>query len=98
MNKFTKYELQNMIKLIKKEIAQIDVNYNYSLNSFYYYYIYNIYNYFYNYLDRKEELLNQIDKMELEILYKDDNEKYIKSNKLQIRDPLKYSRRKLLYM
>ena len=98
MNKFTKYELQNMIKLAKKEITQIDVNHNYSLNSFYYYYIYNIYNYFYNYLDRKEELLNEINKLELEILYKDDNEKYIKSNKLQERDPLKYSRKKLLSM
>jgi hypothetical protein len=98
MDKFTKYELQTMIKLAKKEITQIDTNYNYSLNNFYYYYIYNIYNYFYNYLDRKEKLLNQIDQMELEILYKDDNEKYIKSNKLQIRDPLKYSRIKLLSM
>ena len=93
-----KNELQNMIKLKKNEIIQIDTNYNYSLNSFYYYYIYNIYNYFYNYQDRKEDLLNEINKLELEILYKEDDEKYIQSNKLQARDPLKYSINKLLCM
>ena len=91
-----KNELQNMIKLKKNEIIQIDANYNYSSNSFFYYYIYNIYNYFYNYQDRKEELLNEINKLELEILYEEDNEKYIKSNKLQEKDPLKYSINKLL--
>ena len=91
-----KYELQNKIKLLKKEIIKIDTNYNYSSNCFFYYYIYNIYNYFYNYLDRKEKLLNEINKLELEILYKEDDEKYIKSNKLQAKDPLKYSRNKLL--
>ena len=91
-----KYELQNKLKLLKKEIVKIDANYNYSSNSFFYYYVYNIYDYFYNYLDRKEELLNEINKLELEILYKEDNEKYIKSNKLQTRDPLKYSDKKLL--
>ena len=91
-----KYELQNIIKLKKNEIIQIDANYNYSSNSFFYYYIYNIYDYFYNYQDRKEELLNEINKLELEILYEEDNEKYIKSNKLQIRYPLKYSINKLL--
>jgi hypothetical protein len=91
-----KNELQNMIKLKKNEIIQIDTNYNYSSNSFFYYYIYNIYNYFYNYLDRKEELLNEINKLELEILYKEDDEKYIKSNKLHTKDPLKYSINKLL--
>ena len=93
-----KYELQNMIKLAEKEIKIIDADYNYSLNIFFYYYIYNIYNYFYNYLDRKQELLNEIDKIKLEILYKDDDEKNQISSKLQIRDPLKYSRRKLLSM
>ena len=93
-----KYELQNIIKLKKNEIIQIDANYNYSSNSFFYYYIYNIYNYFYNYQNRKEELLNEINKLELDILYEEDNEKYIKSNKLQAKDPLKYSRRKLLSM
>ena len=87
-----------MIKLAEKEIKIIDADYNYSLNSFFYYYIYNIYNYFYNYLDRKQELLNEIDKIKLEILYKDDDEKNQISSKLQIRDPLKYSRRKLLSM
>ena len=91
-----KNELQNMIKLKKNEIIQIDTNYNYSSNSFFYYYIYNIYNYFYNYLDKKEDLLNEINKLELEILYKEDDEKYIQSNKLQTRDPLKYSINKLL--
>ena len=91
-----KYELQNIIKLKKNEIIQIDANYNYSLNSFYYYYVYNIYNYFYNYQDRKQELLNEINKLELEILYKEDDKKYIQSNKLQARDPLKYSINKLL--
>jgi len=91
-----KNELQNMIKLKKNEIIQIDTNYNYSSNSFFYYYIYNIYNYFYNYQDRKEDLLNEINKLELKILYKEDDEKYIKSNKLHIRDPLKYSINKLL--
>ena len=91
-----KNELQNKIKLLKNEIIQIDTNYNYSSNSFFYYYIYNIYNYFYNYQDRKEELLNEINKLELEILYKEDDEKYIKSNKLQENDPLKYSINKLL--
>ena len=93
-----KYELQNTIKLLKKEIVKIDTNYNYSLNSFYYYYVYNIYNYFYNYQDRKQELLNEINKLELEILYKEDDKKYIQSNKLQARDPLKYSINKLLCM
>jgi len=91
-----KYELENIIKLKKNEIVKIDTNYNYSLNSFFYYYIYNIYNYFYNYLDKKEDLLNEINKLELEILYEEDNEKYIKSNKLQEKDPLKYSINKLL--
>jgi hypothetical protein len=91
-----KYELENIIKLKKNEIVKIDANYNYSSNSFFYYYIYNIYNYFYNYQDRKEDLLNEINKLELEILYKEDNEKYMKSNKLQTRDPLKYSINKLL--
>ena len=91
-----KNELQNKIKLLKNEIIQIDANYNYSSNSFFNYYIYNIYNYFYNYQDRKQELLNEINKLELEILYKEDDAQYIKSNKLQERDPLKYSINKLL--
>ena len=91
-----KNELQNKIKLLKNEIIQIDANYNYSSNSFFNYYIYNIYNYFYNYQDRKQELLNEINKLELEILYKEDDAQYIKSNKLQEKDPLKYSINKLL--
>ena len=88
-----KNELQNKLKLKKNEIVKIDANYNYSSNSFFYYYVYNIYDYFYNYLDRKEELLNEINKLELEILYKEDNEKYIKSSKLQARDRLPSGKR-----
>ena len=50
--------------------------------------------YFYDYSERRNELIEQIEQIKLEILYNEDREKNINSAKLQIRDPLRYSRKK----
>lgn len=87
MENITKDEyirLSDAIKNIQHEIYLIDNKSVYML----------FMSYFYDYSERKKELLEQIEQLKLEILYIKDREKNINSAKLQIRDPLRYSRKK----
>jgi hypothetical protein len=84
MEYLTKKELEKMIKDMQNEINIIDNKSIFML----------LKSYFYDYSERKKELLEQIEQIKLEILYNEDREKNINSAKLHIRDPLKYSRKK----
>jgi hypothetical protein len=84
MEYLTKKELEKMITDIQNEIYIID---NKSIFMVFM-------SYFYDYSERRNELIEQIEHIKLEILYNEDREKNINSAKLQIRDPLRYSRKK----
>jgi hypothetical protein len=84
MEYLTKKELEKMITDMENEIYIID---NKSIFMVFM-------SYFYDYSARRNELIEQIEQIKLEILYNEDREKNINSAKLQIRDPLKYSRKK----
>ena len=84
MEYLTKKELEKMITNIQNEIYIID---NKSIFMVFM-------SYFYDYSARRNELIEQIEQIKLEILYNEDREKNINSAKLQIRDPLRYSRKK----
>lgn len=84
MEYLTKKELEEMIKNIEREIYMIDNKSVYML----------LLSYFYDYSERRNELIEQIEQIKLEILYNEDRQKNINSAKLHFRDPLKYSRKK----
>ena len=84
MEYLTKKELEKMIKDIENEINLID---NKSILML-------LTSYFYDYSERRNELLEQIEQIKLEILYNEDRQKNINSAKLHLRDPLRYSRKK----
>ena len=84
MEHLTKKELEKMIKDIEHEIYIIDNKSVYML----------LLSYFYDYSERRNELIEQIEQIKLEILYNEDRQKNINSAKLHLRDPLKYSRKK----
>jgi hypothetical protein len=84
MEHLTKKQLEKMIKDIQTEINIID---NKSILMLFM-------SYFYDYSERRNELLEQIEQIKLEILYNEDRQKNINSAKLHIRDPLRYSRKK----
>jgi len=84
MEHLTKKELEKMIKDIEHEIYIIDNKSVYML----------LLSYFYDYSERREQLIEQIEQIKLEILYNEDRQKNINSAKLHLRDPLKYSRKK----
>ena len=84
MEYLTKKELEEMIKNIEREIYMIDNKSVYML----------LLSYFYDYSERRNELIEQIEQIKLEILYNEDRQKNINSAKLHLRDPLKYSRKK----
>ena len=84
MDYLTKKELEKMIKDIEHEIYIIDNKSVYML----------LLSYFYDYSERRNELIEQIEQIKLEILYNEDRQKNINSAKLHIRDPLRYSRKK----
>lgn len=84
MEYLTKKELKKMITDIQNEIYIID---NKSIFMVFM-------SYFYDYSERRNELIEQIEQIKLEIIYNEDREKNINSAKLQIRDPLRYSRKK----
>jgi len=75
--------LKKQILLLQKEIAIID---NKSIYSFSYY--------FYNEGERREQLVNQINHLVLEIEYINDSEKRAKYKQMRDRDPLKKCRRR----
>jgi len=83
-NYLTKNELEKMIKDIEHEIYIIDNKSIFML----------LMSYFYDYSERREELVFQIEQIKLEILYNEDRQKNINSSKLHLRDPLRYSRKK----
>jgi hypothetical protein len=76
--------LKRQILLLQKEIAIID---NKSIYSFSYY--------FYNDGERREQLVNQINQLNLEIQYINDSEKRAKYKQMRDRDPLKKGRNRL---
>jgi hypothetical protein len=84
MEHLTKKELEKMIKDIEHEIYIIDNKSVYML----------LLSYFYDYSERRNELIEQIEQIKLEILYNEDRQKNINSAKLHLRDPLRYSRKK----
>jgi hypothetical protein len=84
MEHLTKNQLEKMIKDIQTEINIID---NKSI-------LILLMSYFYDYSERRNELLEQIEQIKLEILYNEDRQKNINSAKLHLRDPLRYSRKK----
>ena len=84
MEHLTKKQLEKMIKDIQTEINIID---NKSILMLFM-------SYFYDYSERRNELLEQIEQIKLEILYNEDRQKNINSAKLHLRDPLRYSRKK----
>ena len=84
MEDLTKKQLEKMIKDMQTEINIID---NKSILMLFM-------SYFYDYSERRNELLEQIEQIKLEILYNEDRQKNINSAKLHIRDPLRYSRKK----
>jgi hypothetical protein len=84
MEHLTKNQLEKMIKDIQTEINIIDNKSIYML----------FMSYFYDYSERRGELIEQIEQIKLEILYNEDRQKNINSAKLHLRDPLRYSRKK----
>lgn len=84
MEYLTKKELEKMIKDIEHEIYIIDNKSIFML----------FMSYFYDYSERRNDLLEQIGQIKLEILYNEDRQKNINSAKLHLRDPLRYSRKK----
>lgn len=76
--------LKKQILLLQKEIAIID---NKSIYSFSYY--------FYNDGERREQIVNKINQLNLEIQYINDSEKHAKYKPMRDRDPLKKGRNRL---
>jgi uncharacterized protein YydD (DUF2326 family) len=85
MEHLTNKELEEMISNIEHEIYIID---NKSICM-------RLTSYFYDYSKKKNQLLEEIEKLELEILYNEDRQKNINSSKLHVKDPLRYSLKKL---
>ena len=86
MEKMTKQELEVMLKNTNKEILNIDYN---TIYSFFYFFNKN--------MDKKrEELVELSKKIQLEIMYREDDEKRLKYEAIRKADPLKNSRRKIM--
>ena len=78
ISNMSKRELQQLLITIQNQIQVIDSK---SIYSFSYYY--------YNEGAKRDELVKQIKAIELEILYKEDDEQFIKYKPMKNRDPLK---------
>jgi hypothetical protein len=74
----SKSKLKELLITIQNQIQVIDSK---SIYSFSYYY--------YNEGAKRDELVKQIKAIELEILYKEDDEQFIKYKPMKNRDPLK---------
>ena len=74
----SKNELQKLLITIQNEIQVIDSK---TIYSFSYYY--------YNEGAKRDQLAKQIEAIELEIMYKTDDEQFIKYKPMKDRDPLK---------
>ena len=86
MEKMTKQELELLLRNTYKEILEIDYN---TIYSFFYFYNKN------NHIKR-EELVELTKKIQLEIMYREDDEKRLKYESIRKADPLKNSRRKIM--
>jgi hypothetical protein len=78
ISNMSKKELQQLLITIQNEIQTIDSK---SIYSFSYYY--------YNEGVKRDQLAKQIEAIELEIMYKGDDEQFIKYKPMKDRDPLK---------
>jgi hypothetical protein len=78
ISNMSKKELQELLITIQNEIHVIDSK---SIYSFSYYY--------YNEGVKRDQLAKQIEAIELEIMYKADEEQFIKYKPMKDRDPLK---------
>ena len=79
MEKMTKQELEVMLKNTNKEILEIDYN---TIYSFFYFFNKN--------MDKKrEELIELSKKIQLEIMYREDDEHFAKYKPMKDKDPLK---------
>jgi hypothetical protein len=83
-SKLTKPELRKMIQDARNEILAIDEKSIYSLSY-----------YFYNEGAKRQELVEKIKMLEMEILYIEDDEKFDKYRPMKSRDPLKSRPKKL---
>jgi hypothetical protein len=82
MENKTKQELQIMLKDAYKAIQDIDYN---SIYSFF----------FIRNQEKRDELVEYVKKIELEIIYREDDEKRSNYTKIRSMDPLKNSRKKI---
>ena len=78
ISNMSKKELQELLTTIQNEIQVIDSK---TIYSFSYYY--------YNEGAKRDQLAKQIEAIELEIMYKTDDEQFIKYKPMKDRDPLK---------
>jgi hypothetical protein len=81
----TKIELKQLLIKYQKEIVDIDEKGIYSLSYYYY-----------DEGSKRLQIVALISSIEMEIMYREDDEKRDKYRTMRERDPLKYGRKKLL--
>jgi hypothetical protein len=81
----TKIELKQLLIKYQKEIVDIDEKGIYSLSYYYY-----------DEGAKRQQIVALVSDIEIEIMYREDDEKRDKYRTMRERDPLKYGRKKIL--